>query len=153
MAIKAGIAVVASNDVRFLSKGDYQAHETRLCIQSGYVLADTRRAKTVSEEQYLKTPEQMAKLFADIPVALANSVEIAKRCNLTLSLGKPVLPDFPIPEGLTETEFFYASAREGLEVRLKQLYDTDRPDFTEIRKPYDDRLTRELDVIAEMAWS
>lgn len=152
VAIKTGIAVVASNDVRFMNKDDYQAHETRLCIQSGYVLADTRRTKTVSEEQYLKTPKQMAELFADIPVALSNSVEIAKRCNLTLSLGKPVLPDFPIPEGLTETEFFYASAREGLEVRLKQLYDTEREDFADIREPYDARLTRELDVIAGMGF-
>ncbi|MFK7856001.1 MAG: DNA polymerase III subunit alpha [Granulosicoccus sp.] len=152
VGIKTGIAVVASNDVRFLHKDDYQAHETRLCIQSGYVLADSRRAKTVNEEQYLKTPAQMAELFADIPVALANSVEIAKRCNLMLNLGKPVLPDFPIPAGLTETEFFYASAREGLEVRLGQLFDIDSADFAEIRKPYDARLTRELDVIAEMGF-
>ncbi|MFK7862489.1 MAG: DNA polymerase III subunit alpha [Granulosicoccus sp.] len=152
IAVDLGIGVVATNDVRFLGKDEYDAHEARLCIQSGYVLADTRRPKLVTEEQYLKTPKEMAQLFADVPVAIANSVEIAKRCNLTLNLGTPVLPDFPIPEGMTETEFFYASAREGLEVRLNQLYDTSLEDFAETRKPYDARLQRELDVIAEMGF-
>ncbi|NND92244.1 MAG: DNA polymerase III subunit alpha [Granulosicoccus sp.] len=152
IAVALDIPVVATNDVRFLEAGDFSSHEARLCIQSGYVLADARRPRTVTEEQYLKSASQMHQLFADIPVALANSVEIARRCNLTLKLGTPVLPDFPIPEGMTETEFFYASAREGLEVRLRQLYDTSRPDFAEIRKPYDERLTRELDVIAEMGF-
>jgi len=152
IAIDSGIGVVATNDVRFLHKDDFDAHEARLCIQSGYVLADTRRPKTVTEAQYLKDPQAMSYLFADIPVALDNSVEIAKRCNLTLQLGTPVLPDFPIPDGMTETEFFYASAREGLEARLQQLYDTSRADFADIRKPYDARLKRELDVIAEMGF-
>ncbi len=152
IAVKTDIPVVATNDVRFLKAADFSAHETRLCIQSGYVLADTRRPKLVTEEQYLKSAAQMHELFADIPVALENSVEIAKRCNLTLKLGTPVLPDFPIPEGMTETEFFYASAEEGLEIRLKQLYDTNRPDFAQIREPYDARLKRELDVIAGMGF-
>ena len=152
IAVQTGIGVVATNDVRFLDKNDYDSHEARLCIQSGYVLADTRRPKTVTEQQYLKDPELMSALFADMPVALGNSVEIAKRCNLTLKLGTPVLPDFPIPEGMTEAEFFYTSAREGLEVRLAQLYDTSRPDFADVRKPYDDRLQRELDVIAGMGF-
>ncbi len=152
IAVQCDIPVVATNDVRFLDADDFNAHETRLCIQSGYVLGDSRRPKTVSEHQYLKSAAEMAELFADIPVAIANSVEIAKRCNLTLSLGKPVLPDFPIPEGMTETEFFYASAREGLEIRLKQLYDTASPEFAATRQPYDDRLTRELDVIAGMGF-
>ena len=152
IAIDLGIGVVATNDVRFLIKDDYDSHEARLCIQSGYVLADSRRTKHVTPEQYLKSPEQMALLFADVPVALANTTEIAKRCNLTLDLGNPVLPDFPIPDDMSETEFFYASAKEGLEIRLGQLYDTKREDFADIRKPYDDRLQRELDVIAEMGF-
>ena len=152
IAVQTGIGVVATNDVRFLEADDYDSHEARLCIQSGYVLADTRRPKLVTDQQYLKSPEAMAELFADIPAALENTLQIAKRCNLTLKLGTPVLPDFPIPEGMTETEFFYASAREGLEVRLEQLYDTSREDFAEIRKPYDDRLQRELDVIAGMGF-
>ncbi|MFK8079342.1 MAG: DNA polymerase III subunit alpha [Granulosicoccus sp.] len=152
IAVELGIGVVATNDVRFLGHDEYDAHEARLCIQSGYVLADTRRPKLVTEQQYLKTPQQMAELFADVPAAIANTVEIAKRCNLTLNLGTPVLPDFPIPDGMTETEFFYASARDGLEVRLGQLYDTSVENFADIRKPYDARLQRELDVIAEMGF-
>ena len=152
IAVQENIPVVATNDVRFQNRDDFQSHEARLCIQSGYVLADTRRPKLVTEEQYLKSAQEMAELFADIPAALDNSVEIARRCNLTLHLGKPVLPDFPIPDGLTETEFFYESAREGLELRLQQLYDTKAADFAETRKPYDARLQRELDVIAGMGF-
>lgn len=152
IAVSADIPVVATNDVKFLAPDDFQSHEARLCIQSGYVLSDSRRTKSVTEEQYLKSADEMVALFADIPAAITNTVEIAKRCNLTLNLGTPVLPDFPIPEGMTETEFFYASAREGLEVRLAQLYDTSREDFAQIREPYDARLQRELDVIAGMGF-
>jgi len=150
IASSLGIPVVATNDVRFIDKDDYAAHEARECIQSGYVLADTSRVKTISEFQYLKTEEQMCSLFEDIPQALANSVEIAKRCNLQLSLGKPVLPDFPIPQGMTESEYFRQLSVEGLEERLEQLYDTSVDNFDEIRKPYDERLVQELDVITQM---
>ncbi len=145
-----GIPVVATNDVRFIHKDDFAAHEARECIQSGYVLADPSRPKQISEFQYLKTEEEMCSLFEDIPEALANSVEIAKRCNMQLSLGKPVLPDFPIPEGMTESDYFRQLSAEGLEKRLQQLYDTSAEDFAQIRKPYDDRLQQELDVITQM---
>jgi len=117
---------------------------------TGYVLADTSRTKTISEFQYLKTEEQMCSLFEDIPQALANSVEIAKRCNLQLSLGKPVLPDFPIPADMTESEYFRQLSVDGLEERLNQLYDTTAQNFSDIRKPYDERLVQELDVITQM---
>ena len=145
-----GIPVVATNDVRFLHRDDYSTHEARECIQSGYVLADPTRPKKISEYQYLKTEEEMCSLFEDIPAALANSVEIAKRCNLQLALGKPVLPDFPIPEGMTESQYFRQLSAEGLEERLVQLYDTSSPEFADIRKPYDERLQQELDVITQM---
>ena len=150
IASQLDIPIVATNDVRFLEKSDFDAHEARLCIQTGYVLADTSRPKYVHEEQYLKSADQMCALFADLPVALENSVEIAKRCNLQLALGKPVLPDFPIPEGYTESEYFRESARLGLEKRLEHLYDTSAQDFPEIRKRYDDRLEQELNVITQM---
>ncbi len=150
IAAELAIPVVATNDVRFLHKDDFSAHEARECIQSGYVLADTTRPKKISEYQYLKTEEEMCSLFADIPAALANSVEIAKRCNLQLALGKPVLPDFPIPEGMTESEYFRQLSAEGLEERLSQLYDTTQENFADIRKPYDERLQQELDVITQM---
>jgi len=144
------IPVVATNDVRFLKKDEYAAHDARICIQGGYVLADSKRPKLVTDQQYLKSPEEMHALFSDIPVAVQNAVEIAKRCNMELSLGKPVLPDFPIPEGYTETEFFFEEARKGLEVRLDQLYDRKVDGFATIREPYDARLEQELAVISQM---
>jgi DNA polymerase-3 subunit alpha len=146
------VPVVATNDVRFLVRDDYRSHEARVCIAAGYVLADPKRPQHISEEQYLKSPEEMEALFADIPVALDNTIEIARRCNLELALGTPVLPDFPIPEGMTETDYFYATAREGLEKRLDQLFDRQAADFDGIRKPYDERLQIELDVIAGMGF-
>ena len=150
IAAELGIPVVATNNVRFIDRDDFAAHETRECIQSGYVLADSRRPKITSEFQYLKTEEEMCTLFKDMPAALENSVEIARRCNLQLSLGKPVLPDFPIPNGMTESEYFRDLSREGLEERLAHLYDTNSADFADIRKPYDERLQQELDVITQM---
>jgi len=150
IATALGIPVVATNDVRFIDKDDFASHEARECIQTGYVLADTTRPKNISAYQYLKTEEEMCKLFEDIPAALTNSVEIAKRCNLQLSLGKPVLPAFPIPEGMTEAEYFRQLSVEGLQERLEHLYDTSAENFAEIRKPYDDRLVQELDVITQM---
>jgi len=152
MAKKFGIPLVAVNDVCFLEADDYSAHEARLCVQTGYVLADPKRPVTVTEQQYLKSPEAMCELFADIPSAIENSVEIAKRCNVTLNLGTPVLPDFPIPEGMTESEYFVQISEEGLEVRLNQLYDTTAADFAETRKAYDERLKFELDVIVQMGF-
>jgi DNA polymerase-3 subunit alpha len=150
LAARLDIPVVATNDVRFLKQEEFAAHDARICIQSGHVLADPKRPKTVTDQQYLKTPAEMQTLFADIPTAIENSVEIAKRCNLQLSLGKPVLPDFPIPENYTETEFFFESARKGLENRLDQLYDRKADEFATTRVAYDQRLEQELSVISQM---
>ena len=152
IAVRHGIPLVATNDVRFLEREEFASHEARECIAAGKVLADTKRARTVTEAQYLKSPAEMEALFADLPSALDNTLAIARRCNVTLKLGKPVLPDFPIPDGMTEDEFFRAQSREGLEVRLAKLYDVAAPDFSKIREPYDARLERELDVIAGMGF-
>ncbi|MCP5142146.1 MAG: DNA polymerase III subunit alpha [Gammaproteobacteria bacterium] len=152
LADKLGLPVVATNDVRFLERDDFEAHEARVCIMDGRVLADPRRPRNYSEEQYLRSAEEMAELFADIPEALANTVEIARRCNLELDLGNPRLPAFPIPAGMTEDEFFIAESRKGLEERLDVLLDRNAPDFAEKRREYDDRLEVELKVITQMGF-
>ena len=152
LAAELGVPVVATNDVRFLAADDFEAHEVRVCIHDSRTLDDPRRTHGYSNQQYLRSPEEMAELFADIPEALENSVEIAKRCNLELTLGKNFLPDFPLPEGMTIEEFFSEESRKGLELRLKSILDPDAADYAERRKPYDERLQIELDVINQMGF-
>ncbi|CAA6804865.1 MAG: DNA polymerase III alpha subunit (EC, partial [uncultured Thiotrichaceae bacterium] len=152
LAVSLEIPVVATNDVRFLKEDDFYSHEARTCISEGYVLDDSNRPKNYSPQQYLRTAEEMSELFSDIPEALENSVEIAKRCSVTLTLGKNYLPDFPIPEGMTEAEFFAEESRKGLELRLDFLFGKDSPGFAEKRKEYDERLQIELDVINGMGF-
>ncbi len=147
-----GIPVVATNDVRFLKKEEFEVHEARVCIHDGRTLDDPRRQRRYSEQQYLRSPEEMAELFADIPEALENAVEIARRCSLTLNLGTYYLPDFPVPPGMTMDEYFRKLSEEGLERRLDKLFDRSAPDFAELRKPYDERLKIELDVIIQMGF-
>jgi len=152
LAQSTDLPVVATNDVRFLQTEDFEAHEARVCIHDGRTLDDPRRPKNYSEQQYLRSPEEMLELFSDIPEALENTVEIARRCNVELTLGENFLPDFPIPDGLTEAEYFRQESKKGLEMRLDKLFDRNALDFAEIRKPYDERLAVELDVIIEMGF-
>ncbi|MEE2799369.1 MAG: DNA polymerase III subunit alpha, partial [Pseudomonadota bacterium] len=152
LAARSGCPVVATNDVRFLKRGDFEAHETRVCIGEGRALDDPRRVRQYSEEQYLKTSEEMAELFADIPEALENSVEIAKRCNIDVQLGTYFLPEFPIPDGLTIEEYFKKVSFEGLEERLKVILPPDTPDYEAKRQVYIDRLNFELDIINQMGF-
>ena len=152
LAARSGAPVVATNDVRFLKQEDYAAHETRVCIGEGRALDDPRRSRQYSEQQYLKTPAEMAELFADIPEALSNSVEIAKRCNIEVQLGTHFLPDFPVPEGMTIGEYLSHVSFEGLEERLSVTLPKDTPDYDAKRKVYDDRLTFELDIINQMGF-
>lgn len=153
LAIAHDLPVVATNDVRFLSQDDFEAHEARVCIHQGRTLNDNRRSRDYSTEQYLRTPADMAERFADLPEALENSIEIAKRCNLTLELGKSVLPDFPIPADLSAEDYFAQQARDGLEARLQKLFKVNAPDFATRRQPYDERLTTELAVIQHMGFA
>ncbi|MES1925173.1 DNA polymerase III subunit alpha [Salinisphaera sp. T31B1] len=151
LALRHDIAVVATNDVRFPTAADFDAHEARVAIHGGYTLADPRRPRHYTPEQYLKTPEQMVELFSDLPEAIDNSVEIARRCNLELTLGENVLPDFPVPEGHDAVSFLKAESERGLEQRLVDLYPN--ADTREARRgEYDQRLTHELGVIESMGF-
>ena len=113
------VPVVASNDVRFLDEADYEAHEVRVCICSGFTLDDQRRPKTYSPQQYLRSNDEMVELFADIPEAIENTVNIAKACNVRLHLGESFLPDFPVPEGYDTDSYFRHLSEQGLEQRLE----------------------------------
>ncbi|MEW8015037.1 MAG: DNA polymerase III subunit alpha [Candidatus Sedimenticola endophacoides] len=152
LARRHGVAVVATNDVRFLHVADFEAHEVRVCIHDGRILDDPRRPKNYSPQQYLRTPQEMTELFSDIPEALQNSVEIAKRCNIELTLGKNFLPDFPIPDGMTIEAFFSEESRRGLEWRLERILDKTSPDYPRQRQAYEQRLQIELDVINQMGF-
>ncbi|MFZ5842269.1 MAG: DNA polymerase III subunit alpha [Pseudomonadota bacterium] len=142
--------VVATNDVRFLKEEDFEAHEVRVCINQGRVLDDPRRPREYSAQQYLRTPAEMIELFSDLPEAIENTVEIAKRCNVTLQLGKYFLPEFPVPEGFTITDFFAHAAREGLQERFNTVLTY--VDTGEKRKQYTDRLEVEIGVISKMGF-
>lgn len=144
--------LVATNDVKMLKPEDFEAHEARVCIYEGDVLDNPQREKKFSSEQYLKTEAEMMETFSDLPEALQNTVEIAKRCNVQLHLGEYFLPEYPIPDGLTQDEFFRKICREGLDKRLAFLYDTQSPDFSDIEKTYMERLNFELDIIIQMGF-
>ncbi len=145
--------VVATNDVRFLEQADYEAHEARVCIHDGYVLNDPKRPRRYSNKQYLKTPAEMAALFAQIPEALTNSEEIAKRCNVHLTLGKTFLPNYPTEAGKTIEQTLAELAQQGLEQRLKAIFHDQQENLAILRKPYDQRLKLELDVINGMGFA
>lgn len=152
LAAKYKIGVVAHNDVHFITSEDYEAHEARVCIADGYVLGDDKRPKNYSPEQYFKTSAEMIELFADLPSAIENTLQIAKRCTVSLRLGFHDLPDYPIPEGHTIHSYFEHLSEIGLEERLDFLYpvETRNEDWAEIRKPYDERLAYELGIINKM---
>ena len=144
--------VVATNDVRFLKQGEFEVHEARVCIGEGRTLDDPRRERRYSDQQYLRSAEEMAELFSDIPEAIVNTVEIAKRCTINIQMGKYFLPEYPVPEGLTEAEFFRQISHRGLEARLERILDKSASDYTERRKVYEDRLNFELDIINQMGF-
>lgn len=151
LAASLDLPVVATHPVQFIEQEDFKAHEARVCIAEGYVLADNRRPKNFTEAQYFKTQNQMAALFADIPEALVNSVEIAKRCNLALSLGKNFLPQFPTPNGESLDDYLVIKAKEGLAKRLEVLY-PDPQKRAEKTPEYEARLAFETGIIIQMGF-
>ena len=155
LAARRQVAVVASNDVRFIERGDFNAHEARVCIHQGRDLADADRPRYYSEGQYLRSPEEMAELYRDVPSALENSVEIARRCNLDLKLGDSVLPAFPVPEGQDEAGFLESEAKAGLQRALETKCAAEAVPEKEraaVAAPYHERLGVELDVIRSMGF-
>ncbi len=151
LAAELGLPVAATHPVQFLKPEDFDAHEARVCIAEGETLGNPRRQRRFTEQQYFTTQAEMAERFADLPSALANTVAIAQRCNLTLELGKPQLPVFPIPAGLTTTEYFRQQAQAGLEQRLAVLY-PDPAARDSARPRYAERLEYELSIIAKMGF-
>ncbi len=145
------LPVVATHPVQFAAEGDYEAHEARVCISDGEILGNARRVRRFTREQYFKSSAQMQALFADLPSAIANTVEIAKRCNLSLVLDKPQLPDFPTPGGMPIDEYFRQQSLEGLEARLAHLY-RDAAERDRQRPRYLERLEFELQTILKMGF-
>ena len=142
LAARLQLPVVATHPVQFLEPDDFDAHEARVCVADGETLSNPRRVKRFTREQYFKSQAQMEALFADIPSAVANSVEIARRCNLTLAMGKNYLPDFPTPiladgSAMPMGEYFRQLSFDGLEERLLHLFpdqakrDARRPEYVE----------------------
>lgn len=145
------LPAVATHPIQFIAPDDFKAHEARVCIAEGMMLGDPRRPRPFTAEQYFKTPDEMAELFVDLPEALQNSVEIAKRCNLTLELGKSRLPDFPTPDGMSLDDYMRQRSFEGLHERMAQLYPD--PDVRAARLPeYTERLEFELKTIIQMGF-
>src|SRR6187200_3558538 len=155
LAARLALPVVATHAIQFLGPDDHEAHEARVCVADGEMLANPRRVKRFSREQHFKTQAQMEQLFADLPSALANSVEIAKRCNMSLVLGKPQLPDFetPLVDGVRVpmAEYFRVAAHDGLEARLEKLY-LDEAARARERPRYVARLDFEIETILKMGF-
>lgn len=148
LAAENNFPVVATNEVCFLQQEDFIAHEARVCIHDSDTLNNEKRVSRYTPNQYFRNQQEMIELFSDIPEAIINTVEIAKRCNVTLKLGKSVLPQFPVPENFTTETFLIAKAQQGLQRFLEQQSFTD-----EIKQNYQKRLDTELKVINEMGFA
>ena len=151
LAATLDLPLVATHPIQFLDRDDFLAHEARMCIAEGYMLGDKRRPRPYTEEQYFKTQAEMGELFADLPEALENTVEIARRCNLSITLGKNYLPDFPTPPGVTLDDFLRQQAVAGLEKRLVLLF-PDEAERERARPTYEARLRTETETIVQMGF-
>jgi DNA polymerase III subunit alpha len=152
LASELSLPVVATHPVQFATRAEFRAHEARVCIAEGYVLSDPRRPKRFTAEQYFTTQDEMAQRFADLPGALANSVAIAQRCNLTLPLGKNYLPAFPTPEGISLEQHLNSEASAGLEQRLVVAF-ADESERERMRPEYVARLEFEVKTIIQMGYA
>ncbi len=155
LAARLHLPVVATQPIQFTEAQDFEAHEARVCIADGELLANPRRVRRFTKEQYFKSAAQMRALFADVPSALDNTLEIARRCSLSLVLGKPRLPDFPIPavdgKTLSTEEYFRYASFEGLRERMELLYP--KVAEREAQMPrYVERLEFELATILKMGF-
>ncbi len=144
--------VVATNDVHFLTADDFEAHEARVCIGESRTLDDPRRDRRFSDQQYLRSADEMIELFADIPEAVENTVEIARRCSVKVRMGEYFLPNYPVPDGMTMDEYFRKVSEEGLEERLAKTLSKDDPEYDVKREAYYKRLNFELDIIIQMGF-
>ncbi|MDM4765557.1 DNA polymerase III subunit alpha [Pelomonas sp. SE-A7] len=156
LAAELGLPVVATHPIQFLGEDDFEAHEARVCVADGETLANPKRIKRFNTGQFFRSQADMEKLFADIPSAIANTVEIARRCSLSLVLGKPQLPDFPTPiladgSRMPMDEYFRQLSFEGLEFRLQQLFPDEAKREAE-RPRYVERLEFELATIIKMGF-
>ena len=151
LASELDLPVVATHPVQFMKQSDFTAHEARVCIAEGELLGNPRRTKKFNNEQYFLSQDEMEKRFADIPAALANSVEIAKRCNLSLVLGQPRLPDFPTPPGITLDEYLLALSEIGLERHMERNFPNAEERAIEMPR-YHDRLVFEVKTISQMGF-
>ncbi|MBC5784986.1 DNA polymerase III subunit alpha [Ramlibacter sp. USB13] len=151
LAARLNLPVVATHPVQFTKEDDYEAHEARVCISEGEILGNPRRVRKFTREQYFKSTAQMVELFADLPSAVANTLEIARRCNLVLELGKPRLPNFPTPNGMPIDEYFRYASHEGLKERLVHLFPGEE-EREKQRPRYVERLEFELGTILKMGF-
>jgi len=152
LAAAVGCPVVATNDVMFVKASDFDAHEARVCINQSRVLDDPKRPREYSDQQFFRSSQEMCELFSDIPSAIENTLQIAKRCNIELDLGTYYLPKYPIPDGMTMDEYFRDVSEKGLEERLTVILDKEDPQFDEKRKLYYERLEFELEIIIQMGF-
>jgi len=152
LASRLGLPVVATHPIQFLAPGDFRAHEARVCIAQGHMLGDPRRPRLFTPEQYFRTHEEMARVFADVPQALENSLAIARRCNLEIELGRSRLPAFPTPQGMTHDQYLRLQAEKGLAARLERLYAAHEQRTREAPR-YRARLEFEIGTIAHMGFA
>ena len=152
LAQEANCPVVATNDVCFIDQDDFDAHELRVCINERRTLDDPRRTHNYSDQQFLRSPAEMLTLFADIPEAIENTIEIAKRCSLVLTLNQPHLPSYPVPKGTSTEGYFRQLSKEGLQRRLNVMPSLQPAEFEQQRKSYNERLETELEIIIQMGY-